>query len=369
MEFVEEHGKQARAKYMKLFRRCRIGHTPVSGFTQSAAALISGKALYLKRHLKQRTFFLRESGIEVAAVIAFLPHSAGIRSLGGLLAVQDLKLEAFHMLLDHVLDSLGGEFLMPLNGHANFGISAVSPTVQSDQITILTSHHTRGCEALFTYPGVKTTKTYFALTTRLDSARLTALRNEVRMPPNGFSTRPISFTNFRRDIAIHGELVNRTMQDLDYFEPMSIDENWDLMGASWPLITPSLFQFLMYEGKEVGFCLGMLDFNQLFGSSGDIVATLKALTMRYKITRGRIMSTGILPEFRGKNLMKYVRNKVLLEFAALSVREVESSYVDEVNENSLGNVRSKGGTVSHTFSVFRSLPRPAEAQARILTLA
>lgn len=355
MQVVEAPGAEAKVDYLRLFRNCRSGHSPVPGFTQSVSALVAGRPLYLRHHFQQRLFFLRDGNEHVAAIIAFLPRSAGHRSLGGFLAVEHLDLQAFHMMLDHVIDKLGGEFLMPLNGHVNFGVSAVNPSVPAEKIAILTSGHARGHEALFEYPGATNEKTYFALTTSLTPAKIATWEEEIRDMPRGFSTRRIAMRHFKRDIGIHGDLCNKTMTDLDYFEPMSAAENWDLMGASWPLISPSLFQFLLYEGREIGFCFGMRDFNRVIGHSGDIVATVKALSLRRKIRRGRILSTGILPVFRGQNLTKYVRNRVLLAFAAMAVEEVESSYVDERNANSLGNVRSKGGAISHTFSVFRSV--------------
>lgn len=354
MQVVEAHGSQARVDYLRLFRNCRLGHSPVPGFTQSFSALVTGRPLYLRNHFKQRLFFLRDGNKHLAAVIAFLPLSTGQRSLGGFLAVEHLELQAIHMLLDHVIGTLGGEFLMPLNGHVNFGVSAVNPSVPAEKVTVLTSGHIRGHEALFEYPGAKIEKTYYALSTSLTADKVATWENEIRNMPRGVSTRPIAMNHFKRDIAIHGNLCNEIMKDLDYFEPMSAKENWDLMGASWPLISPSVFQFLVFEGREVGFCFGMLDFNQVIGRSGDVMATVKALSLRHKIRRGRILSTGVLPEFRGQNLIKYARNKVLLAFAGMAVEEVESSYVDELNANSLGNVRSKGAEISHSFSVFRN---------------
>jgi len=355
MHVVEATREIAKGDYLMLFHRCKAGHWPVPGFTQSMNALVSKQPIYLKKHFSQRLFFLRDVNENVAAVIAFIPKTSGPLSLGGFLAVADLDFHLFHGLLSHATEAVGGKFLMPLNGHPNYGISAVNPKVPSEKITILTSGHSRGHEALFTYPKVKIEKKYLSLITRLTPDRVSSLKSEISKMPAGFTTRQFNMLRFKRDIGIHGELVNRTMNDLDLFEPMTISENWSLMAGSLPLISPRLFQFLMYDGQEIGFCFAMLDFNQIIGRSGDVTATLKALTSRGQILRGRILSTGILPEFRGQNLIKFARNKVLLGFAEMGIETVESSYVDEKNVNSIGNVTSKGGEISHEFSVFRTL--------------
>lgn len=355
MEIIEMHGVEATKQYMRLFRICRDDHFPVSGFTQSASSVVSGQALYLKKHLQQRRFFLRKNNQILASAIAFIPIKGTQASLGGFLASRLLTREDLHLFYDQILSVVGQPLLMPLNGHVNFGVSAVLPSTPADKITVLTSAHCPGHEALFDYAGVKSVKEYFALSTPITEHKVVQWKSAICQLPPGFSTRPISLIHFKRDIAIHNELCNLTMQHLDYFEPLSEDESWDLMRSSLPLISPDLFQFLMFKGKEIGFCFGMLDFNQIIGRSGDMVAAAKVMLLRRKITRGRILSTGILPEFRSQNLIKYARNRVLLAFAAKGIEAIESSYVDELNANSLLNVRSKGGEVSHSFKIFRSI--------------
>jgi len=84
------------------------------------------------------------------------------------------------------------------------------------------------------------------------------------------------------------------------------------------------------------------------------VKSIKIVTKGRSIRRGRIYSSGILPEYTGSGLFNLVRNEVLLEFSKRDISEVESSYVDLSNQRSPGNVLSKEGVVMHKFSVFRA---------------
>ena len=67
---------------------------------------------------------------------------------------------------------------------------------------------------------------------------------------------------------------------------------------------------------------------------------------------------GILPEYRGKGLMKKLRNEIIESVLKDKVEEVEGSYIDEKNINSLSFARSTGAEYSHEFHLYRFVPRP-----------
>ena len=124
------------------------------------------------------------------------------------------------------------------------------------------------------------------------------------------------------------------------------------MAEIWPLISSKLFKFLIFEGKEIGYCFSMLDFNQILTDNTDLKNYTNLFFKRGKINRGRIISSGIIKEFQGKKLFKIVRNEILLEFFNRGIHTIESSYIDCENSNSIGNVSSKGAIKSREYALF-----------------
>jgi|GEM_PF-4846633 len=356
MEVIRQTGKNAVIAYLDLFNLCKEGFKPTSGFYNFYKSLASGKALFLKNNFELSIFFLRDKSQNVAAAIYFRAKKNSYHSsLGGFLGQQTLTKDQIHHFLTQIRNSTPNEtYLFPLNGHLNLGFGAISPSEHDKLIGVLTSSHQKIHDHFFTHKEAKIARHFFALTTCLDPTQKGKLEEEVSNFPKGISTRRISRLHFKRDINIYNDLINRCMTHHYNFHPLTNAENWDLMRHTAPLISTSLFQFLIYQGKEIGFCFAMLDFNQVLGNQSDFMQFMTLFYKRHKITRGRILSSGILPEFQGKKIFKFVRNQILIEFIKKNVTEVESSYIDEKNHNSMGNVKSKGAKISHQYTLFSS---------------
>lgn len=356
MEIVEQPAGGTARTYMRLFRRCRCARHTSGEFARFAKSLVTGELLYLNKRFLQRTLFLFERGHAVAALVAFLPRERGLpHCIGGLLADETLSVTEIHDFLDEALRRLPAtEFLIPLNGHMNFGISAPISRESCSRIGFLTTGCSPAMDALASYGSAEVDRRYLALETVIDPPLASRLQRELEEMPAGFSTRSLSLIHFERDLRIHNELTSVAMASQAHFVPMANDENWDLMRNFRLFVSPALCQFLLYEGREVGFCFGVLDFNQILRPAPDWSNVMRSVTRRHRIRRGRIFASGILPEFRGQKIFRYIRNKVLLAFLEKGVAVVESSYVDEANDDSLGNVLSRGARVSHEFALYRT---------------
>jgi hypothetical protein len=356
MEIVEQPPGETARTYMRLFRRCRRSRDSSCEFARFARSLVTGKLLYLNKRFHQRTLFLFKDGHALAALVAFLPGQDDLpHCIGGILADETLSVTELHGFFDEALHRLPAtEFLLPLNGHMNFGISAPLPRHPGGRIGFLTTSRSPATDALASYGSAEVERRYLALETIIDAPLASRLRRELAEMPAGFSTRPLSLTHFKRDLSIHNELTSVAMAAQAHFAPMADDENWDLMRNFRLFVSPALCQFLLYEGREVGFCLGVLDFNEILRPEPDWSNAMRSIAGRHRIRRGRIFASGILPAFRGQKVFKYIRNKVLLAFLEKGVAVVESSYVDEANDNSLGNVLSRGARVSHEFALYRT---------------
>ena len=126
------------------------------------------------------------------------------------------------------------------------------------------------------------------------------------------------------------------------------------MKRSRLFLNSKYFQFLEYEGQEIGFCFGVPDYGLFLKPHSDVSNVIKILKKKNSISRGRIIYSGILPEFRGQKLFKYVRYKVLDEMYKNGIRVVESSYVDQDNVNSQKNVMSVGGKPIREYNLYQN---------------
>lgn len=355
IKIEEKIGKPAVKAYMTLFLQCKMKTVPSAEFYKFNHSLVSGNILYIKNKFIQRTFFLVQNKKLVAAAIYFKAKDNLMpNTLGGTIGWEQLTADDSHTFLDLISVFVKDDkFLFPMNGHINLSYGALFPKDRLATIGILTSGYYPSYESFFSYKNAEIVRVLNAFETTLTLSDKFKLELELSERPNKFSTRNISRIHFRKDLKIYNDLINSTMGEHYNFFPMSEEENWDLMSQVRPLVSPSLFKFLLYEGREIGFCFAMQDFNQVLTGSTDFSNYFNVLFKRSKINRGRILSSGIIKEFQGLGLFKYVRNEVLLEFIARGIKHVESSYIDQENCNSIGNVKSKGAQLSRQYALFR----------------
>lgn len=356
---------QARPLYRELWRSVRKDFISFPGFDFFHQKLFSGSFAMLRNRYASRVLALLEDGRPVAMATHLRslspswgePHALGAVLIRG--DATDAALDEFHRRIGEALGSEAGKLVGPINGHMALGTSLPDPGVDGRRVSFLTSSATPALKRFFYEGGrFRPVKRYFALTTSWSAEMEARLREEIADRPAGLSTRPISLPRFKRDIAIYTRLVNACMTEHPRFHPLAEAEDWDLMRLSLSVIHRDYFRFLVQDGREIGYCFGIPDYNpHLRVGASDAENTVRVIMGRNRARKGRIIYSGILPEFRGSRLFKHVRHEVLLAMFANGIREVESSYVDELNDASLGNVRSTGATVSHSFSLHGFVPK------------
>ena len=350
--------KRAATEYKKLWSVARHDFQSFPGFDFFYHKLFTGNFTVLKNRYDAQVFALYrdQDVVALATHLKAKSDSWGMRSaLAAVLFrndISDKELQDFYL---GVKDLVGNESLVgPINGHIALGVSLPDQDMDPKKISVLTAAATSALQRFFTQGNrFKPTKKYFALSVKHSEALEVQLKQEIAHKPAGISTRPISKLHFKRDISIYHRLVNECMKDHPLFHKLEEAEEWELMKMSWTMIHPDYFQFLMKDGNEIGFCFGMPDYNPyLKVGSPDLVNFVRLLWAKERAKKGRVIYSGILPKYRGEKLFKFVRHEVLLAMFRNGIREIESSYVDETNNASLGNVRSTNAEVSHTFSLY-----------------
>ncbi|MCM2280759.1 MAG: hypothetical protein NDI61_02805 [Bdellovibrionaceae bacterium] len=338
------------------------------GFRAAEERVFLGAPLLLRRrtHLERYGLWERTSSGErrlAACAIHFRavsPNLAPPSALGGLLFSPTLRSEQVRDFGRQVLDAVGSVDLAPYNGHLNLGLSHPATDVTEDQITFLCAGPNRQMEMLLEESGLFSRRRELrAYETEVTPALIEQTRQSLaECESRGLLSRPLSLLRLHREIGILNRLVNQAMAGQPNFYPLTPEEDWDVWKLAWPMLEPSWFRFLMVDGREAGFCFAIPDYNTVLRNSWSDARNALALASartRGSYRRGRLVYSGVDPAFRGRGLFKTVRHRVISEMIASGVREFESSYIDEGNAASAGNVSSTGGRYSHRFFLYGSM--------------
>jgi GNAT superfamily N-acetyltransferase len=125
------------------------------------------------------------------------------------------------------------------------------------------------------------------------------------------------------------------------------------------LINPRTTSVIEVEGEPVGVGLGLPDYNPIIKKiDGRLFpfGWLRLLLERKKITKMRIVSTNVLPEWQRFGLGLVLLERMLPDCLALGITDAEFSWVLESNNLSRGSLERAGLLPSKTYRLYdRSL--------------
>jgi len=171
--------------------------------------------------------------------------------------------------------------------------------------------------------------------------------------------RPVNRKNFAREVMLFLRIYNLSLQGTWGFVPLS-DAECKAIGASMKiLINPKTTSVIEVEGEPVGVGLGLPDYNPIIKKiDGRLFpfGWLRLLLERKKITKMRIVSTNVLPEWQRFGLGLVLLERMLPDCLALGITDAEFSWVLESNNLSRGSLERAGLLPSKTYRLYdRSL--------------
>lgn len=196
-----------------------------------------------------------------------------------------------------------------------------------------------------------------ASTREMRDGRLAKLERLFQRAGHDFRLRPVEMRRFPQELALVRELYNRCWEKNWGFVPMTAAEIDALARELKPVLDPRLALIAMAGDEPVGFALALPDFNQVLRRlDGRLfpLGILKLLWYRRKIDRARVITLGILPEYRrtGLDALLY---RGLLE-ARPRLARAESSWVLEENRLMCQAIEKVGFRRSKTYRMYsRSL--------------
>jgi GNAT superfamily N-acetyltransferase len=174
-----------------------------------------------------------------------------------------------------------------------------------------------------------------------------------------------------RPIAIKGEAFEADCRNLYTLFNEAFVHNWsstprteeeflDEAKSLQSLVDPDVFPIAEYDGKMIGFCMGLPDYNiplrQVKGKL-DWLGIIKFLWYKRQIDQGRVVAICALPEFRRKMV------PLALIYLATSAgqrkgkpyRRAQLSWIYEENMPSRRLVEATGAQIEKTYRIYEKL--------------
>ncbi len=172
--------------------------------------------------------------------------------------------------------------------------------------------------------------------------------------------RPIDKKNFARDIVSFLKIYNAALPGQWGFTPMSEGELKATAAGLKHLIVAEMTTIAEVEGRPVGVVFGLLDYNPIIKKiNGRLFpfGFLRLLMGRKKITKIRLISTNVIPEYQRWGLGLVLMNRLLPDALKWGVREAEFSWVLESNKLSRGTLERGGSKRDKTYRIYDYEPQ------------
>ena len=171
--------------------------------------------------------------------------------------------------------------------------------------------------------------------------------------------RPISRSNFSKDVRTFLDIYNQSLQRTWGYVPMSESEVKHQADGLKHLIVPELTSIAEIDGKPVGAGFALLDFNPIIKQIGGKLLPfgwLKLLMGKRKLQRLRLISTNVLPEYQRWGLGLVTLARVVPPAIEFGIQVGEFSWVLESNTLSRGTIERGGAKHAKTQRIYdRSL--------------
>ena len=153
------------------------------------------------------------------------------------------------------------------------------------------------------------------------------------------------------------EIYNRSLVGTWGFVPLSEAEVEHLSRGLKHLLLPELTVVAEIDGKPIGVMLGIPDYNprikQIDGRLFPF-GFLRLLSNRRAITKARVVSANVLPEFQQWGVGLALMARLEEEIVTTSVQEAEFSWVLEDNHLSRASLERGGAIRQKTYRIFET---------------
>lgn len=225
--------------------------------------------------------------------------------------------------------------------------------------TFMNTYNPRYYSGLIEACGFRKSQDLYAFTQRVDSLlELAAQRRsfvQLCMKRMNLRFRPVNMRNFRADVQMFLEMLNRAYAKVWGFVPLSAAEISHMAKGFKALIVPELTTIAEIDGRPIAAIFALLDYNpRIQAIDGRLFpfGFIRLLANRRGIKRMRVISAQVEPEYQLKGLAPLMVDHMLPALQAWGIHEVEFSTVVESNRLSCATLRHVGASITKVFRMY-----------------
>lgn len=221
--------------------------------------------------------------------------------------------------------------------------------------TLFTSYNYPYYEKLLL--GLGYTKAYDAYSLKVDmdgdkTELMHALAEQVRRKL-GIRVDDLDYGNFDRDLNDVAEIFEAATTEVNYREAPSIETIRRVAKSMKAFINPRFVKIAREpNGRPVGFCLCLPDFNQILMKTHGRIRPLVFLFGKKKITSARGVLQYIIPEYQGRGVITQIFDDIYETFKESGITYFEGGTILEENTRSLKVLTKFGGEIIKTYRIF-----------------
>ncbi len=181
--------------------------------------------------------------------------------------------------------------------------------------------------------------------------------------------RPMNIKRFQEEITTFLNIYNKSLVSTWGFVPMSDAEVKKQAAGMKQMIVPELTTMAEIDGKPVGTMFGLLDYNpRIKQIDGRLLPLgfLKLLRRRQEITRVRLISTNVLPEYQSWGIGLALVARLVPDALKWGIQEAEFSWVLESNDLSYKTLKKGGAKITKCYRIYDYGPPDTTANARFM---
>jgi GNAT superfamily N-acetyltransferase len=171
----------------------------------------------------------------------------------------------------------------------------------------------------------------------------------------GIVIRPLNKKKFIQEVELFMNLYNRSLVTTWGFVPFSVAEMKHLAAGLKQLLIPEMTLFAEIDGKPVGVCFALLDYNpRIKAIQGKLFpfGFIKLLWNRRAIKKIRIISANVVPEFQSWGIGLVLLEGLMPIVREWGIQEAEYSWVLESNHLSRASLERAGAKLIKTYRLY-----------------
>ncbi len=164
----------------------------------------------------------------------------------------------------------------------------------------------------------------------------------------------LDFKELDRDIRDIEQILKIATNEIIYQDAPSIEMIENVARQMKMFINPKLVKIAREQetGKPVGFCLVLLDFNQVFKETKGRLRPLKILSLKRNITKARGLMQYIVPEYQNSGLIGHMFKVIFDDLVEAGITDFEAGTMMEDNPKPINSFKKFGGEITKIYRLY-----------------